>query len=226
MNANISAMRLVLFAVACGAISPSAQTTADSPEMPCLIPESEPGALLLTWQGMTGRTYFIQYSEDLVHWSYVPTIEAGRAGAIEYHFTSTSPAFFIRLRYTDQPAGDRYAADFDHDGVGNWVEIQRGMNPMVADSDTDGDGMPDDWELAHGLNPGDPTDADSDSDGDGLRAKDEITFGLDPRIADASTTSEARSVYTYTANDELSTYQPWSGGATAYNPDAEGNLQP
>jgi hypothetical protein len=47
--------------------------------------------------------------------------------------------------------------------VGGWPELARGT-PWI---DRDGDGMPDAWERAHGLNPADPTDGDRDRDGDG-----------------------------------------------------------
>jgi hypothetical protein len=34
--------------------------------------------------------------------------------------------------------------------------------------DADRDGLPDDWELEHGLSPADPADALADPDGDGI----------------------------------------------------------
>ncbi|MBP7142694.1 MAG: hypothetical protein KBA71_12355, partial [Opitutaceae bacterium] len=47
-------------------------------------------------------------------------------------------------------------------------------------ADADGDGLPDDWETRHHLNPKDPSDASSDSDGDGYANIEEFINGTDP----------------------------------------------
>ena len=49
-----------------------------------------------------------------------------------------------------------------------------------APADTDHDGMPDDWELAHGLNPNNPTDATADADADGQSNLAEFIAGTHP----------------------------------------------
>jgi hypothetical protein len=56
-------------------------------------------------------------------------------------------------------------------------------NPELA-ADSDGDGLPDAWEAAHGLSPDDSNDVGTDGDGDGLTALQEFVLGRDPRTAD------------------------------------------
>lgn len=48
--------------------------------------------------------------------------------------------------------------------VGGWPELEPG-SPWI---DGDGDGMPDDWEAAHGLDAADATDGTADRNGDGF----------------------------------------------------------
>jgi hypothetical protein len=50
-------------------------------------------------------------------------------------------------------------------------------------SDSDGDAMPDLWEVRYGFNPLDPSDAAGDADGDGMSNLDEYRAGTDPRNA-------------------------------------------
>lgn len=64
----------------------------------------------------------------------------------------------------------------DPSEVGGWPDYQG--TPYV---DSDGDGMPDAWESAHGLNPHDASDAIKDANGDGYTNIEKFIYGLDPR---------------------------------------------
>jgi len=54
-----------------------------------------------------------------------------------------------------------------------WITVSLG-------GDSDGDGLPDDYEVAVGLNPNNPIDALEDPDGDNLTSLDEFGHGTDP----------------------------------------------
>ena len=49
-----------------------------------------------------------------------------------------------------------------------------------APTDADADGMPDDWEARHGLDPKDSADSKTDEDGDGYTSIEEYLNGTDP----------------------------------------------
>lgn len=59
-----------------------------------------------------------------------------------------------------------------------------GFSAPSCPGDSDCDGMPDAWELAHGLDPFNPLDAGADPDGDGLTNLAEYQHGTDPRAWD------------------------------------------
>jgi hypothetical protein len=65
----------------------------------------------------------------------------------------------------------------------NWVAAA--ATPGGASSDWDGDGLPNDWEILHGLHPDDPTDAGEDPDGDGFTNQQEFQAGTDPQDANS-----------------------------------------
>lgn len=123
-----------------------AQGPADLNEGTRLIRDNTNSIYRFSWWGRSPRTYFIQHSEDLTNWVYVPTIEPGTDAEKEWGFTSTAPKFFLRLKYTDIPTADPFNDDFDGDGVGNYDELLQGTDPLSW-RDTDHNGIPDDWEL-------------------------------------------------------------------------------
>ena len=64
--------------------------------------------------------------------------------------------------------------------VGGWPVYKSGPLPV----DTDNDGMPDEWEIKHGLNPKAAVDANHDADGDGYTNIEEFLNNTDPKRKD------------------------------------------
>ena len=87
-----------------------------------------------SWWGVSGRTYFIQHSEDLAVWSWVPIVEPGSDAVREWGFTTTGDRFFLRLVHTDIPTADPANDDFDGDGVPNLEEVLQNTNPLLENN--------------------------------------------------------------------------------------------
>ena len=80
-------------------------------------------------------------------------------------------------RFTDELA-EQVKKGFitDPSEVGGWPEYKG-----TPYKDSDGDGMPDDWEKSNGLNANDASDATSDVNGDGYTNIEDFINGLDPK---------------------------------------------
>ena len=78
--------------------------------------------------------------------------------------------------------------DTDGDGSADGLELfWYGTNPLDPSDfviDTDGDWIPDAWEIANGMDPSDAEDIYVDDDGDGLVNGSEYWLGGDPQLAD------------------------------------------
>jgi len=91
--------------------------------------------------------------------------------------------------------------DDDGDGLPNWYELANGLDPSVADAtDLDGDGSPNTDEFDNGTDP-----SNSDSDLDGLNDGDEVAAGTNPAIADTDGDglTDGEEVNTYGTNPLL-----------------------
>lgn len=117
---------------------------------------------------------------------------------------STDPKFFVRPDYTDDSnvtsLEEAKAADFDLDELSNDDELTQ-TNTDPLNPDTDGDGMPDGWEVANNLDPNNGADATGDPDQDGLTNVEEYRNGNDPRDGDSDGDGLANSYETAHGTD-------------------------
>lgn len=107
-------------------------------------------------------------------------VTAGSTGT-EYNVSNSAVALVSVNGLVTAVASGTVLLSAVHDGVLGLLRVQ-----VVLGGDQDGDGIPDDLEIANGLSPTDPVDAEEDIDRDGLTNKQElIDFGTDLDDADS-----------------------------------------
>ncbi len=158
--------------------SPGPQTSADPNEGSQLSRDPATGAYTFSWWGRAGRTYFLQQSDALLNWSYLPVIESGADQPIRWGFASSAPQAFLRLRYTDIVTSDPFNDDFNNDGLSNWQNLTQGSDPLAAPV-LDASGLSLNWERFYNVPPGADPNAAAPR-GDGLTYLQAYQRGLNP----------------------------------------------
>ena len=119
------------------------------------------GRVTLSWESCNEHLYEVQSSEQpsaQAVWT-ARALMIGGDGSSSWTDTN-APAQAHRF-YRVQRL--RFGGDEDGDGLSNLDEFNRGTD--LHNPDTDGDGMPDGWEVSNGFNPLDPGDAPTDLNG-------------------------------------------------------------
>ena len=150
-------------------------------------PNSADGSLDADGDGYTNLQEF-QMGTDPRNPSSNPGAGGGTTGADD-DFDGMPDNWEVANGFNPMSSSDA-SADADADGYTNLQEFQMGTDPRnsasnpgggTTSSDGDDDGMPDNWEIANGFNPGSATDASSDADGDGYSNLMEFQNGTNPR---------------------------------------------
>lgn len=110
---------------------------------------------------------------DIVDQRIIEEVETGKA----YYVEGLDPESFYQFEHRRLPR-DAYKKGIitDISQVGGYPEY-KGTSYV----DSDGDGMPDEWEIKYGLNPNDPSDAVKDCNGDGYTNIEKYINGINPK---------------------------------------------
>ena len=147
------------------------------------------------WPGVAQRTYFYQWTSDMVTWHYAPFMAFGNGGH-EYFMGSSQSKLFVRLHRHDDLSvttlQQAQSADFDGDGLSNLSEVMN-CNTFPMAWDTDGDLVPDGLEVLLYQSPL-LNNATMDDDSDGMNNAEEYLAGRDPAVADPVIDPSSRSL--------------------------------
>ena len=185
-----------------------------------------PDTASLTFTSEAKSYHFIQGSDSLQKWDYLPhaTYGDGTHTQMQMQLSPTGSAHFYRIQSTDDPTQAPASLDFDNDGISNADELRAGTpyHFFKAESleDTDQDGLPDYWEQFYFGNLA--QSATDDSDNDGIKNAYEWQVRTNPTI-DETTQVFSRDSFTYDNRGWLNGFQFMNSLSTSLMHDAEGN---
>ncbi len=148
------------------------------------IVENDPAVTLDNWQGMKGDAALGRVATPFEGWPVWQQTAREAYEAVLARGGATLPRRdVVDRRVTEMVRTGKVAHDqgiITHpDQVGGYPAYS--FDPAAVPADTDGDGMPDDWERRQGLDPVNPADGSLDGDKDGYTAIEEFLNGTDPR---------------------------------------------
>lgn len=110
---------------------------------------------------------------DIVDQRVIEQVKTGKV----YYKEGLDPESFYQFEHRRLPADSyKHGIITDIEQVGGYPEYKG-----TPYKDSDGDGMPDAWEIKYGLNPNDPSDAAKDMNGDGYTNIEKYINGIDPK---------------------------------------------
>lgn len=132
-----------------------------------------PLAITISWPTLIGKQYTVFLSPNLEQGSWLPIgspfLADGGVATYGFEISGLDKSFW-RVAVEDY--------DSDNDGLTDHEETSAGTNPSLADSD--GDGLPDRWEMLNNLDANNSGDAALDSNGDGITNLQAFALGIDP----------------------------------------------
>lgn len=151
--------------------------------LPPHITSYQSGALSFDYFAERSKVHFVQISPDLQSWTFLDSVmEPGNGFYHSVGLTTSASRMFMRTATYESDSQNPGDEDFDNDGYTNRTELlDLGTSPL-ASTNTDGDGLLDEWEMYH-FGSLALTDS-SNTDGDWLTALEEYQLGRSPVVDD------------------------------------------
>jgi hypothetical protein len=128
----------------------------------------------------TATAYVLKFSTQAItasNWDTCATLAlhhspqpAGTVEQVQIQMPDPGVTYYFAIRAVDE--------------AGNLGQLGKVVTAQSHQYDSDGDGMPDQWEITYGLNPTNSADAAQDADGDGLTNLQEYQLGTNPTAWD------------------------------------------